>query len=61
MGVVSTPCVSGVLLDEEDEEELDELEPVGCACSAGASASPLTSNTDAVDTISPCREILKII
>jgi hypothetical protein len=58
MGVASTPCVLGELDEELDDEleELDELEPVGCcACIAGTSTSPPTSNTAVVDAISPCR------
>jgi hypothetical protein len=62
MGVVSTPCVPGVLEDGEDEEELDEeldeLEPVGacCACSVGASTRPVTRSANIANAISPCRE-----
>jgi hypothetical protein len=53
MGVVSTPCVPGVLEDDELDDELDELEPVAgacCACSAGASITPPTSNATAAIT-----------
>jgi len=45
--------VPGVLEDGEDEEELDEeldeLEPVGacCACSVGASTRPVTRSANA--------------
>jgi hypothetical protein len=42
MGVVSTPCALGLL---ELDEELDELEPVGCCARIeGAITSPPTSN-----------------
>jgi len=51
--VVSTACESGLL----EDDELDELEPVGCARSTGASARLAVSNATAADA---CRETFKI-